>query len=357
MYPQLLKFWQTSKLDLLFWASYLALQIYFEYAWVHSSMKELPYWKIFAIAATSELGLLPAKIALIYVIFWLFEQQEGVFKGKFIKYLTIFLSFCFAVLAYRITIVYLLFPMFYADSPSKPQLFTLARINSTLTDFFFIIGLFIAFKQYVAKQAQEKYAAQLQKEKLTAELQFLRNQTNPHFLFNTLNNIYALARKKSEQTPEIILKLSQLLRFMLYECRLDEIPIANEIKIIEDYISLETIRYQDRLEVSFVQELTDNFEPIAPLLLLPFVENAFKHGAGESRFGAFIHLNLSLKDGNLLFVVENSKENTETVLIENIGLGNVRRQLELIYSDFDLKIDNQVQQFCVTLWVDLRKRK
>lgn len=358
MYPQLLKFWHSQKLDILFWVAYLALRIYFEHGWIlSSSIKELPYWKIFLVATISEISLFPAKIGLTYLSFWVLSKQKGIFTFKFTKYTLILVIFCCAVLWYRLVVVYFIYPTFYPNSPNPAQLFTLSRINATLTDFFFIIGLFIAFRQYVAKQRQEKYAQQLQKEKLTAELQFLRNQTNPHFLFNTLNNIYALARKKSEQTPEVILKLSQLLRFMLYECKLDEIPISNEIKIIEDYINLEQLRYQNYLKVNFVKELDNETENIAPLLLLPFVENAFKHGAGESRFDAFIDLNLSLKNGFLLFVITNSKENHQATIIENIGLSNVKRQLELIYSDFDLKIANEVQQFIVTLSVDLKQKK
>lgn len=122
-------------------------------------------------------------------------------------------------------------------------------------------------------------------------MNYLKSQTNPHFLFNTLNNIYSLARDKSDLAPESILRLSKILRFMLYETGGDYICIDQEIKIISDYIALEKLRYDDSLRVSF-QQAVDLKQPLPPLLLIPLVENAFKHGVSETIHQPFVEIHL-----------------------------------------------------------------
>src|SRR5438067_10078521 len=182
------------------------------------------------------------------------------------------------------------------------------------------------------KQAQQ----QLRIEKQAAELNYLRSQTNPHFLFNTLNNIYSLARDKSDLAPESILRLSKILRFMLYETNGDYICIEQELKIINDYIALEKLRYDDSLHVNFKYEIEDLKQPLPPLLLMPLVENAFKHGVSETRNQPFVDIHLSANQKLLQFFVKNSTEAfpKEWIVKENIGLSNLRRQLELLYKDF-----------------------
>ena len=189
--------------------------------------------------------------------------------------------------------------------------------------------------------------------KLEAELKFLRHQTNPHFLFNTLNNIYALARKRSEHTAEVVMRLSKLLRFILYESKSDLITVADELKILDDYIALEKMRYE-RLTIHFQRDIDENTQQIAPLLLLPFVENAFKHGASESRFDSFIRISVQLQKGQLIFNIENTKEGqTSQEIRDNIGLCNVRRQLELMYKEYDLQLQNEPHIFSVRLYINL----
>jgi two-component system, LytTR family, sensor kinase len=169
-----------------------------------------------------------------------------------------------------------------------------------------------------------------------------------------LNNIYALARKKSDDTANVVMKLSKLLRFMLYESRKERIPVSAEIRMIEDYLELEKIRYNERLTIRFEKDLDDTGQHIAPLLLLPFIENAFKHGASETRFDSFIHIRVHLKAGQLKFCIENSKEeNGDTTVTDNIGLSNVRRQLELMYQEHTLQVDNQKSSFTVHLTINL----
>lgn len=192
------------------------------------------------------------------------------------------------------------------------------------------------------------------KEKLKTELKFLRNQTNPHFLFNTLNNIYALARKKSDEAPEAIMKLSKLLRFMLYDAAKPLITIGDEIKLLEDYIDLEKMRYKNKLTVDFSKQIDNEQQLIAPLLLLPFVENAFKHGTSESRFASFIHFEVKLCGGILKFWIKNTKEiDGQECTNTNIGLANVKRQLELLYDEYDIQVINEASLFIVLLTINL----
>ncbi len=201
---------------------------------------------------------------------------------------------------------------------------------------------------------QKETEQEIIKKKLETELQFLKAQTNPHFLFNTLNNIYALARKKSDKTADVVMKLSKLLRFMLYESQKRTVSIADEMQVLVDYIELEKIRYNENLQVDFTTSVDNELQPIAPLILLPFVENAFKHGVSENRFGSNIRISLKLDDKLLSFVCENSK--TEEMIkseTETIGLGNIRRQLELLYPNHSLEIKNEKTYFTVLLKINL----
>ena len=188
-----------------------------------------------------------------------------------------------------------------------------------------------------------------------AELNYLKSQTNPHFLFNTLNNIYSLARDKSDLAPESIMRLSKILRFMLYETSGAYIAIEDELKIISDYIALEQLRYDDSLRVNLNHDIEDMKQALPPLLLIPLVENAFKHGVSETRDHPFVDIHLSVNKRQLTFVLKNSAEDfsTEPVVKENIGLSNLRRQLELLYKEYDLSVLKGRSEFTVTLKINL----
>jgi two-component system, LytTR family, sensor kinase len=198
-------------------------------------------------------------------------------------------------------------------------------------------------------------AQQLRIEKQQAELNYLKAQTNPHFLFNTLNNIYALSREKSDLAPESILRLSKILRYMLYETSGQYIAIEQELKVISDYIALEQLRYDESLRVNFNYDVEDMRQALPPLLLIPLVENAFKHGTSETRGRPFVDIHLTIKNRQLAFVVKNSSESPpgELSVKENIGLSNLRRQLELLYTDYNLSLQQSDSQFTATLHINL----
>lgn len=301
------------------------------------------------------LVLLLPKLAFTYFILYVTLnkiitdgfKKKGVLYSVFALLATLFL--------YRGLVVFFIDPIIYRwDSPTSSFLYPLAY-PVALMDIGFVSGAAIALKQIRQQLRRAKVEQLLVREKLETELKYLRNQTNPHFLFNTLNNIYALARKKSEQTPDAIMKLSKLLRFMLYDTAKPLISIEDEIRMLEDYIDLEKIRYNDKLTVSFLKDINDKQELISPLLLLPFVENAFKHGASESRFATFIRVEMKLNDGILKFSVKNSKENNGCKCAgATIGLNNVKRQLELLYTEYDMQVLNETSVFIILLTINLK---
>lgn len=222
--------------------------------------------------------------------------------------------------------------------------------NGVMSLLFFGIVLHIFNYRKLREQA---HLLRIQKQE--AELNYLKSQTNPHFLFNTLNNIYALARDKSERAPESILRLSKILRYMLYETGGNFIAIEQELKIISDYIELEKLRYDKTLRINFNYDVEDMKQSLPPLLLIPLVENAFKHGVSETRNLPFIDIHLSLKDRRLEYVVKNSTETVpdNTGVKENIGLSNLRRQLELLYTDYNLAVVHGEGVFTATLKINL----
>ncbi len=216
----------------------------------------------------------------------------------------------------------------------------------------FIFGITRHIYNYVKlKQATQ----QLRIEKQEAELNYLKSQTNPHFLFNTLNNIYSLARDKSDMAPESVLRLSKIMRFMLYETSGEYIAIEQELKIISDYIALEKLRYDESLHINFNYDLEDMKQAIPPLLLIPLVENAFKHGTSETRSLPFVDIHLSVKNRQLAFFVKNSADGfrEEEKVKENIGLSNLRRQLELLFTDYNLSVEQGESVFTAILKINL----
>ena len=215
---------------------------------------------------------------------------------------------------------------------------------------------FFGIIRHIYNYTKLKQAAQqLRIEKQAAELNYLKSQTNPHFLFNTLNNIYSLARDKSDLAPESILRLSKMLRFMLYETGGEFIAIEQELKIINDYIALEKLRYDESLRINFNHDIEDMKQAIPPLLLIPLVENAFKHGVSETRGQPFVDIHLAVNKRQLSFMVKNSSETSPEGgnVKENIGLSNLRRQLELLYKTYELSVQQQKSVFIATLKIDL----
>ncbi|MES2419018.1 MAG: sensor histidine kinase [Bacteroidota bacterium] len=173
----------------------------------------------------------------------------------------------------------------------------------------------------------------LQKEKSQTELDLLKQQLNPHFFFNTLNNLYALSLQKSEKTSESILQLSELMRYTIYKGQEDRVTIAQELKYIEDYIDLQQIRLKKPMRFNFEKHISNGELQIAPLLLIVLIENAFKHGIEVADDTAFLNLSLNCTSQELVFNCENSVEPEESTKKPGIGLDNLKKRLNLLYPD------------------------
>jgi len=301
-------------------------------------------------------SLIPKLLFVYYVLYYNLPRLLNSKKDRKKYIAQLLLVLITTTFLYRAIAVYFQGPVIYQGLVTFSPYFSTRLFLQFLMDICVASSAPIVIKQFRLQLEDKEREKDLIRDKLETELKFLRNQTNPHFLFNTLNNIYALARKKSDETADVVMKLSKLLRFMLYESNNEQIRINDEIKILDDYIELEKLRYNDRLTISFLREIDNENEQIAPLLLIPFVENAFKHGASESRFESFINLEMNLQDGVLEFYIENTKEqNGKKQNDENIGLTNVRRQLELLYKEHEVSIKCEDAVFKVFLKVNLRR--
>jgi LytS/YehU family sensor histidine kinase len=215
--------------------------------------------------------------------------------------------------------------------------------------------LIVLFKYWFKKQQEW---LQAEKEKVSAELQLLRAQVHPHFLFNTLNNIYSFSLENSPKTPGLILKLSSLLSYMLYDCKADEVSLENETRIMKNYIDLERERYGNKIEISWSVkgDITDKY--ISPLLLLPFIENAFKHGTSEQLEKPWLSVDISLAQDSLKCKIANSKNPNVTFNTLGIGIENVKKRLAFLYpGKHELKLKDAANFFVVSLWIQLRVYK
>ncbi|MFP4557115.1 MAG: sensor histidine kinase [Bacteroidales bacterium] len=223
---------------------------------------------------------------------------------------------------------------------------------------FFVVFVAIAIKFYKRWSEKDFREQQVQKEKVEAELQMLKTQINPHFLFNTLNSIYVLAMKKSEQTANVVMKLSDILDYILYRIDAPKISISTEMQIIENYIELEKIRFTDRVNLIFTYNLKSKAIQIPPMLIIPFVENAFKHGVGRFMDKSWIKITIDETDGMLNIEVSNKKsQNKIKGEAGGIGLLNVKRRLDLLFSDsYKLNISDKNNRFDVFLSIPINQK-
>jgi sensor histidine kinase YesM len=218
-------------------------------------------------------------------------------------------------------------------------------------------GIAASIKLMKLWYVKEQRNLQLQKENAEAQLQLLKAQVHPHFLFNTLNNIYSHTQNTAPVASQLVMGLSDMLRFMLYECNQSQVPLSKELKMIRDYISLEQIRYDDHLDVHIdLPDNTDNLA-IAPLLLLPLVENCFKHGTSHMIEQPWLSLHVTLEKERMNVKLMNGK--TNDVVNNNykgIGIMNVRKRLDLLYpGKHELTITDEEEVFIVNLWLQLEK--
>jgi two-component system LytT family sensor kinase len=288
---------------------------------------------------------LPIKISACYFTLY-FLIDRYLLTKKYTAFLVmLLLSMAFFGIVLRALNYNFIYPVYYPEGMSMPLLFPPKVLISVFVIYSLvaIVASFHLIRHYYKHQQEsqllQQTAQQLEKEKLAAELKLLKSQINPHFLFNTLNNLYVLTLNNSGKAPEMVHKLSQLMSYMLYDSNQSEVPLEMEIQYIKNYIDLEKVRYGERLEVLLrVYEKTEGIK-IAPLLILPLVENSFKHGASNQIESGWIHIDIDVRDHDLVINVENSKpnyngEHNGTGLnrtTSGIGLDNARKRLNHLY--------------------------
>lgn len=338
---------------ILFWFLFVMLYVVTKVLFAPPSMMVYEPTERFTRYFIGELAFFPWKIIPFYFLFYYLVPQYFR-KEKYVHFGIFFLLVLIICLFGHRSVVTPVSKIVFGKDPDF-NVYSFKRILYTLTDILPAIGLAASVKLLKGSITTQQKEKALRQEKLESELNFLKAQTNPHFLFNTLNNLYGLARKNDQNTAPSIMKLSNIMRYILYECSAPTIPIENEVKIIEDYIELERLRYDDRLEINFNQSIENHKQKIAPLILLPFVENAFKHGASETRFATFIDLNLKVNQQKLTFTIKNSRDSSEEAVIEDgIGLKNVKRQLDLVYgAAYSLDVKAEEGAFSVVLLIQL----
>ena len=231
-----------------------------------------------------------------------------------------------------------------------------ARIYDNVIPHFFLVLSGAAFKLMMDYTRMQQRMVEMAKEKAEAELNFLKSQINPHFLFNSLNSVYFLIEKNNVEAREALHKFSGMLRYQLYEMNGESIPVEKEINYLKDYVDLQKLRKDENYEVTFNCSPDVKGFSIEPLLLIPFVENAFKHISHHKNQLNFIRLDLGMNNGTFHFTIENSKEAIQktTEKHSGIGLNNVKRRLELLYPEKHLlKVTNEIGTFKVELGIKI----
>lgn len=243
---------------------------------------------------------------------------------------------------------------------SKEKLFSMPFILNQAMGITYTTAITMSLKLVKHWYENERLAKDLQRVNTETELKYLKSQINPHFLFNSLNSIYALSLKKSDLAPDLILKLSDILRYILYEGSEKKVNLSQEVKYLKSYLELEKIRHGDRMKLHINIEGDLSHYDIAPMLLIPFVENSFKHGLGKDRAEGYVNVNLKTQDNTLEFSIANSKPKNgmeiskEKGYTGGIGLINVRKRLNLLYPNkHELSIGDQQEEFKVSLTLNL----
>ncbi|MCE7991947.1 MAG: histidine kinase [Roseivirga sp.] len=341
---------KSPRAHIIFWVAFLSFKIYHEYVFTLSQYDSLTKIEAFESSFIAQGGMLPVRILFSYwLIYWLMPRSDK----NLLKWILFLIGFAVAIVIHRLMVVYIVLPYAYSSIPEVQELFSLERVASAMVDIATAAGIAAMLVFYARNKAAKEREARLEKEKVVAELQFLKNQTNPHFLFNTLNNLYALARKQSEKTPQAILQLSKFMRFVLYDTNQPTISLQEEIQMIENYISLERLRFGERIKVNFEAAQGLTAYQISPLILLPLVENAFKHGASEMEENGFINIRLAIENGSLHFSVENSFNPVSTEANGGIGLSNLKRQLDLQYPGHELSSSSKDDVYSAVLNLNL----
>jgi len=308
----------------------------------------------------NELISLPLRILFVHFVLavlmdkLLFDNKIRLFSLVYLSLLLLF-AFLQRVIDNVLILEYFL-PHWKKESllSEPPFLYNVIKLQ-------FVATIPFSIKLFSYWAVEKSKVQTIESEKIQAELQFLRTQFHPHFLFNVLNSLFAKTLKHADGTSEIVLKISELLRYSLYEANEPRVKLSNEIAYLKNFIALQQIRFENRIDLSCtIDESSLKDEMIAPFLIIPFIENSFKHCMDDTLGSGWITLNISVKNNWLTLQLENSKNSvlsapeTTSVEVGGIGLSNVKRRLELIYKNaHKLKIENTESSYFVLLSIQL----
>ena len=336
-------------------------------------LRHLLLWLIifvFLVFGINEPGNIPESLVTFFVytpvigiytygiIYWLVPRF--LLKERYFAFFIFYCCWCaFALTLIFIATYYVFNPLYNIERPQFTAMETYRTIFAlnrfARMNMFAMFFVFIKFFKFWHIEQQQKMQAE--KEKINAELELLRAQLHPHFLFNTLNNLYSLVNEKSEKAPNMLMRLSGLLSYVLYECKADEVLLSKEISVMKDYVALEKERYGSRLDISLNFSGDIEGKMIAPMLFQPFIENAFKHGTSEQLGKVWMSIDLSVKNNQLYFKIINSCDKTNITVGRNKGIGitNVRKRLELLYpGKYQLQHAAEEDVFIVSMSIELR---
>lgn len=320
--------------------------------WMMVSMVWLDYGVSYAGALYKEgIRLLP-KLVVVYVNLWILLPRL-LYAKLYLRYVLAIAGITVGGLLLQLGLIYFLDPESRLILGSKLDASSMVRgvmiINSVV--------IFTSALAILQKRTEDvRRVEQLEKEKSQAELHLLKSQVNPHFLFNTLNNLYSLAVRQSPETPEVIARLSQLMRYMLKQSDASEVPLSKEINFLKSYLLLEKLRYDDSLKVNF--DITGEVanQQLAPMLFIPLVENAFKHGLSDKSNNEWLNIKMTLEENQLSFTVENSIPEGSNLIEtqDGMGLANLRTRLSLLYPQaHELTLKPQMDCYSAELKINL----
>ena len=291
---------------------------------------------IVAICVDTYLQIPNNAITLPLIIFFWLGVVYLVIPKFFIKYKVLILS------VYGMIVSYFLFFRMYSDYNENYH-------NTVINLLIIPIPVIIALWVY----EQWRWLKTLQADKGKAELALLKSQINPHFFFNTLNNLYGLTVEKSDRAPEVVMKLSDMMRYTIYEGKEDYVTLEKEIEYLQNYIELHKLRYQKKVSINFTHYI-DGVNKVAPLLFIILLENAFKHGVESLTRDAYIHLDLTADSKQILFTIENNFDHESMEYRKGIGLDNLKKRLNHMYpNQYELIMEERPPIFRASLNIEL----
>lgn len=316
------------------------------------TISEWGYSNNFVEAFLFELFYLPVRLVAVYLN-WFVLIPKWLYKNQLLNYLLL-LGLLLATLAFvqsNCAIYYDLPPFFSNSGEATFRGLTFSKMVHAMVIITSPAAFSTGIKLFMDWYEQRNKAKQLVIEKREAELKYLKSQINPHFLFNTLNNLYGLSIERSSKLPDLILKLSDFLSYSLYESNTEKTTLGREMQLIRDFVELETYRYENRVNIHWEIERGLDDTSMLPLLFMPLVENAFKHGVREAIKQATIHIKLWNEEKYIGFEVVNSLPGIHLeASAHGIGLNNLRRRLEIGYPGaYILKTQILANHFCATL--------